>query len=120
MKKTIFIALMMLLGVASAFAQRPDANASAEERAERTVTALSEKIEVTDDQKVELTAIFTTFYEDIVANRGDRSAMRELVSTRDEQVKLILDDEAKYEAYTEMLAERRKRARGRKRGGNRN
>jgi len=120
MKQTIFIALMMLLGIASVFAQRPGANVSAEQRAERTVTTLSEKIEVTDDQKAGLTAVFTTFYEDIVANRGDREAMRALVTTRDEQVKVILDDEAKYETYTEMLAEQRKRMRGRRRGGNRN
>lgn len=111
MKKMIFVAFMVLLGTTGLLAQRPGGGTppSAADRAARTVTALSEKVTITDEQKTELTATFETFYEDMMKNRGDRDKMSGLVTTRDEQVKAILGDDEKYEAYTTLLAENRKR-----------
>lgn len=113
--------MLVLLSSVSLLAQRPGGGAppSAEERAERTVTRMNEKMDINDEQKTELTAIFKTFYEDVMANRGDWEKMRELATTRDEKVKAVLADDAKYEAYTEFLKEHRQKARrggGRKQG----
>lgn len=109
---------MLLLGTIGMFAQGPGGGTplTADERAERTLTALTEKIEVSEAQKTELTAIFKNFYEELMQNRGDWEKMRALATARDEKVKAVLADDAKYEAYGKFLAEQRKRGR---RGGGR-
>ena len=113
--------MLVFVGVVSAFAQQP-AHAqhsdrtppSAEQRAERMLTALTKSVEVSEAQQTEIAAIFKSFYEEQQELRGDWEKMRELATSRDEKVKAVLADDAQYEAYTEFLKEHRQKAR---RGG---
>lgn len=118
MKKAILFAIMVM-GAVALNAQRPGGGTppSAEERTERTITALTQKIEVSEAQKTELTTIFKAFYDEQMKNRGNMEKMKELATARDEKVKAILADEAKYEAYTKFMQEQMQRRRP---GGNRN
>lgn len=118
MKKTILFAIMVL-GAVALNAQRPGGGTppTAEERTERIITALTQKIEVSEAQKTELTTIFKAFYDEQGKNRGNWDKMKELAAARDEQVKAVLTDDAKYEAYNKFMQEQMQRRRP---GGNRN
>lgn len=114
MKKTILFAIMVL-GAVALNAQRPGGGTppTAEERTERTITALTQKIEVSEAQKTELTTIFKQYYDDQQKYRQERNMekIQELATTRDEKVKTVLADEAKYEAYTKFMQEQMQRRR---------
>ncbi|MDX1941463.1 MAG: hypothetical protein SFU99_12975 [Saprospiraceae bacterium] len=120
MKKIILFAIM-LLGAAGLYAQRPGGGTplTPEQRTENIMTTLTKTIEVSDAQKTELTTIFKEFYQAQSENRGNWDKMKELATARDEKVKTVLADDAKYEAYTKFMEEQMQRRRPGGGGGNR-
>ncbi len=112
MKKVILLVITML-GFVGLYAQCRGGGSppTPEQRTERIMTALTQQIEVTDAQKTELTPIFIEFYQTQSENRGDWDKMKELATTRDEKVKAVLVDDAKYKAYSEFMEKQRSRQR---------
>lgn len=90
--------------------QRPNM-ATPEEYAKNMVTALSEKIELSDVQKDSLTVTFKSFRETVATAMQDRQTARDKMASatekRDKAVEAILSDKDKFKAYKKFLEEQR-------------
>jgi hypothetical protein len=109
MAKLWIPALLLTVMTFSANAQQ----ASPEARAQKAVTALSERVTVTAEQQQALQKTFTDYFENMQAKRGgkDFRAMKQLGEKRDAEVKGILQDETKYAGYKQFIDERKQQAR---------
>lgn len=109
MKKTAFIVILLLSVAAVSKAQQSRQRLSSEERVQRQVEQLQQKLNLTADQKAKVTAIFTAQSQSIdslrKASNGDFQAMRgkmkPIMDTSDKQLRAVLtnDQQKTYEAY---------------------
>lgn len=122
MKKTAFIVILLLSVAAVSKAQQQRQRLSSEERVQRQVEQLQEKLNLTADQKAKVTAIFTAQSQSIdslrKASNGDsqamRGKMRPIMDTSEKQLKEVLTDEQEktYEAYRQEQRSRMQQGRG--------
>lgn len=103
MKKILFLALVAMLGAQSADAQRKGGNA---QKPEEMVKQLDKKLDLTDEQEKQLTALYTDFFKKDLPREERRTAMQEL----EKKVASLLTDEQK-KTYEQMKKERPQRKR---------
>lgn len=103
MKKIIFLAFVAMLGVQSADAQRRDGNTR---NPEQMVEKFDQKLNLTDEQEKQITALYTDFFKQELSREERRAAMQEL----DKKVSALLTDEQKA-AFEQMKKERPQRKR---------
>ena len=119
MKKGL-IALMLAFVSISAFAQRPDANATVEQRAENQTKMMMESLKLTEDQQKQIYALNLGRAKQMEEMRSggspDREKMRASMETFNTEVTKILTPEQQ-ETYKKMMEERRNRGGGGQRGG---
>lgn len=119
MKKSMVLLMMMNLMVISAFGQRQRNDVSAEDRAERTISRLEQRMEFTAKERTGMLEIYVEFYKKFREYRQERNRekMTELTEERDKKVKSLLD-EKKYKQYQDILKEIRqnRQQRGSQRG----
>lgn len=107
MKKILFLALVAMLGVQSADAQRRGGN-DRKRTPEQIVKNLDEKLDLTDEQEKQITALYTDFFKKELSREERRTAMQEV----EKKVTSLLTDEQK-KAYEQMKKERPQRNRQR-------
>jgi len=109
MKKGL-IAIIMAFVSFAAFAQRPDANATPEQRAEAQTKTMTESLKLTEDQQKQIYALNLDRgkkMEELRNSAGqDRSKMRESMEAFNTEVSKILTPEQQ-EKYKAMMEERR-------------
>lgn len=103
MKKILFLALVAMLGVQSADAQRKGGNTRTPEQ---IVKNLDEKLDLTEEQEKQITTLYTDFFKQELSREERRTAMQEL----EKKISALLTDEQK-EAYEQMKKERPQRKR---------
>lgn len=110
MKKIILIVAMVLIAI-GVNAQRPGKGTplTPEERSDRLVVALAEKIQVSTAQQDSLRLIFTVFHKEQQTYREARNfeGMQSLLAQRDAKVQALLADEEKFKAYQAFMEERK-------------
>lgn len=105
MKKILFLALVAMLGVQSVDAQQRGSN-NRKRTPEQIVKNLDEKLDLTDEQEKQITALYTDFFKQELSREERRTAMQEL----EKKVTSLLTDEQK-SAYEQMKKERPQRKR---------
>lgn len=105
MKKILFLALVAMLGVQSVDAQQRGGN-NRKRTPEQMVKNLDEKLELTDEQEKQITALYTDFFKQELSREERRTAMQEL----EKKVTSLLTDEQK-STYEQMKKERPQRKR---------
>ena len=104
MKKILFLALVAMLSVQSADAQSKGGN-DRKRTPEQIVKNLDEKLDLTDEQEKQITALYTVFKKEL-SREERRTAMQEV----EKKVTSLLTDEQK-KAYEQMKKERPQRKR---------
>lgn len=107
MKKILFLALVAMLSVHSADAQRKGGN-DRKRTPEQIVKNLDEKLDLTDEQEKQITALYTDFFKKELSREERRTAMQEV----EKKVTSLLTDEQK-KTYEQMKKERPQRNRQR-------
>lgn len=105
MKKILFLALVAMLGMQSADAQQKGGN-DRKRTPEQMVETLDQKLNLTDEQEKQITALYTDFFKQELSREERRTAMQEL----EKKISALLTDEQK-EAYEQMKKERPQRKR---------
>jgi Spy/CpxP family protein refolding chaperone len=122
MKKGL-IAMMMALVSFTAFAQRPDANATPEERAKSQTASLTESLKLTEDQQKQVYTLNLERAKKMQEMRNsqnqDRSQMRTSIENFNKELAKVLTPEQQ-EKYTKMMEERRNNRGGGGGGGRQN
>ena len=122
MKKGL-IAIMFAFASITAFAQRPDANATVEQRAEAQTKTMTESLKLTEDQQKQIYTLnlgrAKQMEEMRSAGTPDREKMRASMETFNAEVTKVLTPEQQ-ETYKKMMEERRNRGGGQRGGGPRN
>jgi Spy/CpxP family protein refolding chaperone len=121
MKRTFFALLLAFVSM-TAFAQRPDANMTVEQRAENQTKTLTENLKLSEDQQKQVHALSLARAQKMQELRDsqtqDRSQMRASMETFNTELAKILTVEQQ-EKYKTMLEDRRggdRRANGGGRG----
>lgn len=80
---------------------------SAEQRAERMSKHVSSDLELSDDKSEKLEGIMLSFTENMEEARKakDQGAMSALEERRDEEVKMLLENDDQYTRYLAIMAE---------------
>ena len=102
MKKILFFALVAFLGIQSVDAQR---NGGKRRTPEQMVEMLDKKLDLTEDQEKQITALYTDFFAEKLSREERKTKMEELES----KIKSLLNDEQKT-AYDQMKKERPQRS----------
>lgn len=114
MKKVMILMFLAFAGLTT-FAQRPDNNATPEQRAERQTTRLTESLKLTEDQKKQVYALNLDRAKEMDALRGaenpDREKMRASMDKFNTDLAKVLTPEQQ-EKYKELAAEMRNRGGG--------
>jgi periplasmic protein CpxP/Spy len=104
------IAIIMAFVSISAFAQRPDANATPEERAKTQTASLTESLKLTEDQQKQVYTLnldrAKKMQEMRASQNQDRSQMRESMEVFNKELAKVLTPEQQ-EKYAKILEERR-------------
>lgn len=129
MKKVLIICALLFSVITFAKAQDGDRKMpTPEERAERTASQLTKKLNLTEDQKAKVKTIFldqaTTMMKMREESKGDREGMMAKMKTineaNDVKINAILNDDQK-KAFAEWQTERKenmkKRGMGQRKGG---
>ena len=103
MKKILFLALMAMLGMQQVDAQRKSGNARTPEQ---VVERLDQKLNLTDEQEKQITALYTDFFKQDLSREERKAAMQEL----NKKITDLLTDEQKT-AFEQMKKERPQRKR---------
>ena len=99
------VTLIMALNL---FAQQPDRKPMlSAERAKNTVDRISQTVVFTKQQKEDIIAIFTKFYDDVHAQQAfrDASKLEPLEKTRDAKVGKLLNNPKLYKQYQDAVKE---------------
>ena len=90
------------------------------DRAKNFVSKMSEKVEMTQQQKDSLQLVFTKFFMDIQTYKvaDNPGVFDQLKMKRDSSVKRILVDDSKYGAYQNFMASMKQHAQGNGNQGN--
>lgn len=102
MKKILFFAFVAILGIQSVDAQR---NGGKRRTPEQMVEMLDKKLDLTEDQEKQITALYTDFFAEKLSREERKTKMEELES----KIKSLLNDEQKT-AYDQMKKERPQRS----------
>ncbi|TDE16191.1 hypothetical protein [Dyadobacter psychrotolerans] len=109
MKKGLFAILLAFASI-TAFAQRPDANATPEQRAEAQTKTLTESLKLTEDQQKQVYALNLERGKQMMEMRSaqtpDREKMRESMEAYNTALVKILTPEQQ-ESYKKIMEERR-------------
>lgn len=109
MKKGL-IAIMMAFASITAFAQRPDANATPEERAKTQTASLTESLKLSDDQQKQVYTLNLDRAKKMQEMRSsgnmDREKMRESMEAFNKDLAKVLTPEQQAQ-YKKILEERR-------------
>ena len=107
MERVICIALILGGMSVHLFGQETEPKRTAEERAQKTVLKLSERIPLAESKKDSLSIAFATFYKEMQAARksGSKAQFNTLEASRNTQVKQILADEQLYQEYINFVEE---------------
>lgn len=103
MKKILLVALVAMLGMQSADAQRKGGNTRTPEQ---MVEKLDEKLNLTDEQEKQITTLYTDFFKQELSREERRTAMQEL----NKKIEALLTDEQKT-TFEQMKKERPQRKR---------
>lgn len=103
MKKILFVALVAMLGLQSADAQRKGGNTRTPEQ---MVEKLDEKLNLTDEQEKQITTLYADFFKQELSREERKTAMQEL----NKKIEALLTDEQKT-AFEQMKKERPQRKR---------
>lgn len=103
MKKILFVALVAMLGLQSADAQRKGGNTRTPEQ---MVEKLDKKLNLTDEQEKQITTLYADFFKQELSREERRTAMQEL----NKKIEALLTDEQKT-AFEQMKKERPQRKR---------
>lgn len=88
MKKIIFLALVGMLCIQSVDAQRKGGNTRTPEQ---MVEKLNQKLNLTDEQEKQITALYTDFFKQKLSREKRKTAMQEL----NKKIEVLLTDEQK-------------------------
>jgi hypothetical protein len=108
MKKLLLSSMLTLIMTLSLFAQQPNRKQMpSAERAKNTVDRISQTVVFTKQQKENVIAIFTKFYDDIRAQQAfrDPSKMDPLEKARDGKVEKLLNNPKLYKQYQDAVKE---------------
>jgi periplasmic protein CpxP/Spy len=109
MKKGL-IAIMLAFASITVFAQRPDANATPEERAKTQTASLTESLKLTEDQQKQVYSLnldrAKKMQEMRASQNGDRTQMRESMEKFNTDLAKVLTPEQQ-EKYKKIMEERR-------------
>lgn len=103
MKKILFVAFVAMLGLQPADAQRKGGNTRTPEQ---MVEKLDKKLNLTDEQEKQITALYADFFKQEVSREERKTAMQEL----NKKIEALLTDEQKT-AFEQMKKERPQRKR---------
>jgi hypothetical protein len=112
MKKHFLFALIFVVSSFCSMAQEQEhKNFSPGELSKIVVDQIEQKIKPSKNQKDSLNIIFMQFADDLQKYRAQENAkvFNYLVKTRDDKVKILLRDDAKYEKYLLFLEEMKKK-----------
>ncbi|WP_149244516.1 hypothetical protein [Dyadobacter sp. 32] len=104
------IAMIMALASITAFAQRPDANATPEERAKNQTASLTESLTLSEEQQKQVYTLnldrAKKMQEMRNSQNADRTQMRESMENFNKELAKVLTPEQQ-EKYKKILEERR-------------
>ena len=103
MKKILFLAVMAMLGMQPADAQRKGGNTRTPEQ---MVEKLDKKLNLTDEQEKQITTLYADFFTQELSREERRTVMQEL----EKNIAALLTDEQKT-AFEQMKKERPQRKR---------
>lgn len=103
MKKILFVALVAMLGLQPADAQRKGGDTRTPEQ---MVEKLDKKLNLTDEQEKQITTLYADFFKQELSREERRTAMQEL----NKKIEALLTDEQKT-AFEQMKKERPQRKR---------
>ena len=103
MKKILFLALVAMLGMQPADAQRKGGNTRTPEQ---MVEKLDKKLNLTDEQEKQITTLYADFFTQELSREERRTVMQEL----EKKIAALLTDEQKT-AFEQMKKERPQRKR---------
>ena len=103
MKKILFVALVAMLGLQPADAQRKGGNTRTPEQ---MVEKLDKKLNLTDEQEKQITTPYADFIKQALSREERKTAMQEL----NKKIEALLTDEQKT-AFEQMKKERPQRKR---------
>lgn len=103
MKKILFVALVVMLGLQPADAQCKGGNTRTPEQ---MVEKLDKKLNLTDEQEKQITTLYADFFKQELSREERRTAMQEL----NKKIEALLTDEQKT-AFEQMKKERPQRKR---------
>lgn len=107
MKKIFFPALLgIVLSVTLMGQQNNRPQISTEDRSKMTVDKIAATVTLTAKQKIDMTAIFTKFYDDVRAQQAfrDPAKLEPLEKTRDSKVEKLLNNKKSYRQYQDAVA----------------
>jgi hypothetical protein len=108
MKKLLLSGMFGLVMALALFAQQPDRQpVPSADRAKKTVDRISQTVVFTKQQKTDLLAIFTKFYDDVRAQQAyrDPSKMDPREKARDAKVEKQLNNKKLYAQYQAAIKE---------------
>ncbi len=108
MKLKLLLFLFLITGYTASIAQKPQPDEiTNKQKARSFIDRIAPKIEVTKTQKDSLVLIFTQFMDDVEKYRAGNNAtiITYLMKARDEKVKSLLRDEAKFDKYLLTMAD---------------
>ena len=103
MKKILFLAIVAMLGLQPADAQRKGGNTRTPEQ---MVEKLDKKLNLTDEQEKQITTLYAGFFKQELSREERKTAMQEL----NKKIEALLTDEQKT-AFEQMKKERPQRKR---------
>ena len=102
--KKFFLALSLLATVYTVQAQEA-VKTTAAQRSDKMVAQLEKKMQLTESQKKYMDEVFTNYYRsnDAYVNSGETARIGDVIKERDARVKLLLNDDAKYQTYLGII-----------------
>jgi len=108
MKKILLSGMFALIMALNLFAQQPDRKPlPSADRAKNAVERISQTVTFTKQQKEDVIAIYTKFYDDVRAQQAfrDPSKMDPLEKARDAKVEKLLKNPKLYKQYQDAVKE---------------
>ena len=108
MNKLLLSGIFTLIMTLSLFAQQPDRKPMpSSDRAKNTVERISKTVVFTNQQKTDITTIFTKFYDDVRAQQAfrDPAKLDPLEKARDTKVQKLLNNPKLYKQYQDAVKE---------------